>query len=193
MKNKFNLDLSFLYQEPLIRDYYVAGIDKEYEAWKNKYENEKNEFRKFSEESKLEDFVYMFVIAFRDTFPNVISLSYFFCGESVKETETRTSHEEYFRDDIEYFATEMLIGPLKDDESDLNRDNYEKEVIINFKENIPEKIIKKALEDISYEKTVEGEKTIYSIDGSPIDRLEVTDKGLTLLINPEKVILYYKL
>ena len=64
---------------------------------------------------------------------------------------------------------------------------------INFKENIPEKIIKKALEDISYEKTVEGVKTIYSIDGSPIDRLEVTDKGLTLLINPEKVILYYKL
>ena len=59
--NKYNLDLRFLYQEPLIRDSMIAGRDLEQEAWDEKYEKGEYAFRDFSMQCTLDEFVYIYL------------------------------------------------------------------------------------------------------------------------------------
>jgi len=59
--NKHNLDLRFLYQEPLIRDSMIAGRDLEQEAWDEKYEKGEHAFRDFSMQCTLDEFVYIYI------------------------------------------------------------------------------------------------------------------------------------
>ncbi|WP_452599005.1 hypothetical protein [Pontimicrobium sp. MEBiC01747] len=69
--NKHNLDLRFLYQKPLIRDYDVMGIDLEQRAWRNKYEKGEDKFRNYMIKSSKEHFIHTYVYL-RINFPTVL-------------------------------------------------------------------------------------------------------------------------
>lgn len=191
--NKNNLDLRFLYQEPLVRDYDVMGIDLEQRAWDKKHEKGEEKFRNFVKECSLKDFIHTYIGVFKDKFPNGSRLAFSFCGNVSYPEENIKEFKEFDRSDIESYKTKKYIGPVKNELDPENRDVYETKLILKFTESFSLETIEEALEGLIYTKSEENEITIYEVEDSPIKTLEVSDTGFNININDDKIILYYKL
>ncbi len=191
--NKNNLDLKFLYQEPLVRDYDVMGIDLEQRAWDKKHEKGEEKFRNFVKKCSLKDFIHTYIRVFKDKFPNGSRLAFSFCGNVSYPEENIKEFKEFDRSDIKSYVTEKYIGPIKNEFDPGNRDVYETKINIEFKKVFSLETVDKALEGLSYTKNRENDITVYEVEDSPIKTLEVTDTSFSININEDKVVLYYKL
>ncbi|WP_452599006.1 hypothetical protein [Pontimicrobium sp. MEBiC01747] len=191
--NKHKLDLRFLYQKPLIRDYDVMGIDFERRAWDKKYEKGEDKFRNFIRKCSLENFIYIYINIFTEKFPNVLRLAFTFSGNLSQPEEQINEFNEFDRSDITSLITKEYIGPIKNEFDPGDRDIYETKLSLEFKKSFPLDTVEEALEGLTYTKTKENDTTIYEVEDSPIKTLEVTNTGFTININEDKVVLYYKL
>lgn len=195
MTNKFNLDLRFLYQKPLERGYMIGGgPDLERIKWEQKYEEGKDSFRAFVKQCAIDDLVYVFVLAFKETFPNVLRLGYSICNSTNKETkEDLTEYVDFNRKDIVSMSTDLFLGPIEDELMPMEREVYETKLNMKFSSSFSIDAIESALEGLSFSKEIIEGKTLYTIQNSPIKTLEVTANEFSIHVNEDKVILYYKL
>lgn len=190
--NKLNIDLSFLYQEPFIRDYDVLDDDPEYFEWTLRYHDEYMEFVDFVQKSSLEDFVYLLTFAFKDEFPRFSKIhSALQDSEFSDLLEVNVYESGFMRSDIEKMILHLFLGPIKDEFDPGNREIYEQKIELTFNEKIPENGIKEALSDSEFEREIEEGTVVYSLKESPIQELRLKEKKLTVIINKEKVIQYY--
>jgi len=194
MTNKFNLDMRFLYQEPLIRDYIVGGgPDHERIEWENKYEKGEDAFSAFIKKCSLEDLIYVYLYAFKEKFPNILRLAFSVCNSTEFSEDNTTKYIEFDRSDITAFDTESNVGSIKDQFNPIKRDVYETMVKLCFNKTVPISAIEEALLGLSYTKEISNTNTIYSVENAPIKKVVVTIKSFTIYINEEKVVLYYKM
>lgn len=193
VNNKFNLDLIFLYKEPLDREYIILDNDKEFQEWTNKYEKQENLFVNYISNCSLNDFVYLLVRAFTTKYPNFTTLG-FTLGNSNwdKKEENFTTFENFIRKDIKTFFSELYLGPVNDPLHPEIREIFDKRITMEFNNSFSESIIPEALIGKNYIKTMDGNRSIYKVQESPIDSLEYVDKKIIININPLYVFLYYK-
>ena len=202
--NKKDLDLSFLYQEPLIRDYSRLDEDDEFLQWMLEYQEEQDAFSKYVKDCSLDDFVYLMIVAFKDKYPNFINLNSTFHSAPLQMEKwaevdkIRTSFEKidqfetnFDRGDIVKLIVHMHIGPMRNEFDPGDRDMYEQKICIEFNEAIPARVLDEALHGNNYELNKEGDSTVYTLIDSPIAKLYLKDKSLEIEINEEKVYLYY--
>jgi hypothetical protein len=194
MTNKFNLDLRFLYQKPLERDYMIGGgPDLERIKWEQKYEEGKDSFRAFVKQCAIDDLVYVFILAFKDNYPNISRLALSICNNSIKRIENYREYDEFDRKDIVSMSTNLFLGPIEDELMPMERDVYETKLNMKFSSSFSIDAIESALEGLSFSKEIIEGKTLYTIQNSPIKTLEVTANEFSIHVNEDKVILYYKL
>jgi hypothetical protein len=194
VNNKFDLDLIFLYKAPLNREYMILDNDKEFHEWTNKYERQENIFVNYISNCPLNDLIYLLIRTFTMKYPNFTTLG-FTLGNSNwdKKEENFTIFENFIRRDIKTFFSELYLGPIKDQLHPEIREIYDKKITMEFKESFSENIINEALTGKIFTKTIDGNKSIYKVEESPIDSLEYTDKKITINVNPLYIFLYYKL
>lgn len=192
--NKFNLNLAFLYQEPLDRDYIIGGgPDLERIEWEQKYELEEDIFLSYVKDCSLDDLIYLIVHIFKVKYPNIIRLAYKISKESNRIAEDKVKYFDFYRDDIIYFNTDLFLEPILDEFLREFRDVYETSVSLKFKKPFSILSIEEALEGTVYSKLISDELVQYDVKNSPIKSIDVKADSFTIHINREKVILYYKL
>lgn len=193
VNNKFNLDLIFLYKEPLNRGYMILDNDKEFHEWTNKYETQENLFINYISNCPLNDLVYLLIRTFTLKYPNFTTLG-FTLGSSNwdKKEENFTFFENFIRKDIKACFSELYIGPIDDPLQPEIRKIFDKKITVEFNDSFSEATINEALTGKNFTKTIDGNKSIYKVEQSPIDSLECTNNKIIITINPLNVILYYK-
>lgn len=191
MKNKFNLDLVFLYQEPLKRDFFIAlDRDEEFEEWIYKYEKEQDEFYDFTNKCSTDDLIYMFIKPFVEKYPRVFKIALSIASDYQVVDEDIYKFVKFKRNDIKRLETELEIGPIKNKYLPEDRDTYDKKITIEFTKSFSQNAVIEALKGKEYTQANINGLTTYIVKNSPIDRLEVSDKGFTILINPLMKIYY---
>lgn len=192
MKNKFNIDLVFLYQLPLVRDYSIGGgRDTELQDWMFKYDKERATFEKFEKQANINDLLYIYIYSFREQAPDITRIAFTLNGryEDVNETITKYLTS---RSDIISFETKTILGDNIDEFFPEGRDRFDKELTIFLGEPYAIRAIDEALQGISYDKEIDGEKTIYKVQDGVIDTLVATPDKIVITINDDKLVDYYR-
>ena len=190
MKNKFNLDMMFLYQEPLKRDYIVLDNDTEYDEWFYKYEKEEDKYCELVKQCSFNDLVYLFIRPFIEKYPRVYKIAFSVSSNYECIDGYLYKYKKFNRNDVLKFETESEIGPIKNEFLPEDRDIYDKKITVEFTESINQNTIVDALEGKEFTKSKKNDSTNYLVKNSPIDYIEVYEKKMVIYINPKMVIYY---
>ena len=147
MKNKFNIDLVFLYQLPLVRDSGFTDSDPEYDEWVAKYDKEDTIFQEFIKKASLDDLVYIYIYAFREKTPDIVTLAYTLADTSEEINETTVKYI-VSRSDIIGFQRKIILGDNIDEILPEGRDRFDKELTRFFGESYNPRFIDEALQGI---------------------------------------------
>ncbi|WP_299679137.1 hypothetical protein [uncultured Dokdonia sp.] len=192
MKNKFDLNLEFLYQLPLVRDYSIGGgFDKELDDWMSKYDKERADFQKFEKRATINDLLYTYIYSFREKTPDLTSLAFTIEETYEKISETKTKYMTS-RSDITSFEVKTVLGDNRDEFFPEGRDRFDKELTIFLRQSYTINAIDEALQEIMYEKEMEGDTITYKVQDGVIDTLVVTPDKIIITISDDKLVDYYR-
>jgi hypothetical protein len=114
VNNKLNLDLIFLYQKPLNRDYSVLDNDVAGREWTHRYEKQRKDFRSFVKQCSLANLAYIFIRSFAVEYPKVTNLGFSIGDIPLYGDEGLKKFEDFIRPDIKNFESELYLGPVLD-------------------------------------------------------------------------------
>ncbi len=191
MKNKLNIDLVFLYQLPLVRNYGFTDNDPEYDDWVSKYREEYYTFLDFIEQAKMSDIIYLYMYAFRENTPDVGTLVYALADTSEEISETKMKFV-VSRPDIIGFQRKIVLGDNIDELLPEGRDRFDKELTIFLGESYTMSVIDDALQGIVYEKETDGDMTTYKVQDGVIDTLVATPNKIVITISDDRLVDYYR-
>lgn len=192
MKNKFNIDLVFLYQLPLVRDHGLADSDPEFDKWTAKYSDEYSAFLKFAEHASLEELLYIYIYAFREKTPDIVTLAYTLADTSEEIEETIVKYI-VSRSDIVGFQRRITLGNNIDELFPEGRDRFDKELTVFLGQSYNINAIDEALQGLDYEKLIQYEETVYTVQDGVIDTLIATPNKIVITINDDKLVDYHRI
>lgn len=103
-----------MYQEPIIGGFNQLDSNTKLYEWMNKYREDFLTFIKYVENCSLEEFVYLFVIAFKEKYPNFSNLKNSFYDGSTGETmEIHHFESNFERNDISELIVNMYMAQLR--------------------------------------------------------------------------------
>ena len=189
--NKFKLDLAFLYQPPLVRDYDMVDNDTELQDWMFRYDKERAAFQEFEEQASVNDLLYIYIYAFKEQTPSLVRLAVTIT-DSYERLTNGTRKDKTRRSDIIGFESILLLGNNIDEISPEGRDRFDKRLSIFLGESYNIAVIDEALQGLEYEKTMDGNKTIYSVQDGVIETLVATPTQIVITISDDKLVDYYR-
>ena len=154
-----------------------------------KYIDEKEVVGDFLKTCSINDFIYVIVSLFKDTYPNAASFSYYisenYKKEEVTEGKEISNEKPKHRTDIAEFKWHYYLSP------EIAAEYYLKKLEFTFSKKENQQDLLDSAEEALVGKTFTTASGEVSIENSPISSIKITDTAFELIINEDMVVYYY--